>query len=149
MTGLKGSRLEGGSSLLGDHLRDRVGLLCGESALLEREGGSVAGGVDVGDAAHAAVHIDRQEALGVVGKAADGWAPQARQSDGPVGRQRRSGRELQGAVGKSGGQHREMQLDPARPQQVRHGFARLRSEHLERLLLAGHDERPLRQARTR
>ena len=54
--------------------RGGVGLLAGDPALLDREGGDVAGGVDVRHAVHACVVVDDEEALGVPG-AREGRAP--------------------------------------------------------------------------
>jgi len=51
------ARLDSRSQPCRDRLRRRVGLLGGQPALLEREGGDVAGRVDVGQGADHLVHV--------------------------------------------------------------------------------------------
>ena len=68
-----------------EQLGDRIGLLAGETALLDRERRAVAGGVDVGQAADATVLVDGDEAAVVAGDAADGDALDGRQRDDALG----------------------------------------------------------------
>src|SRR3954447_13213068 len=63
-----GLRFDRGASSRRDRLGGGVGLLAGEPALLDAMVGGVAGGVYVGRTGHAAVPIDRQESIGVVGE---------------------------------------------------------------------------------
>ena len=68
----------------GDRLGRSVGELGGDAALLDREGGDVPGGVDVVDAADAAVRVDRDKAIDGLRQAVDAWAAQSRQGDNAV-----------------------------------------------------------------
>ena len=77
--GMERLRLDVRTEGPGDVLRGRVGLLCAEAALLDREVGPVPCRVDVVDALDAAVLIDRQEAVLVGGEARQPRALQHRQ----------------------------------------------------------------------
>jgi hypothetical protein len=56
-----------------------------DAALLDREGGDVAGRVDVVDPEHAAVAVHRHEALDSLRDAVDPAADEARERHHPVG----------------------------------------------------------------
>ena len=66
-------------------LGDRVGLLAGQAALLDREVDGVSGGVDVGQPAHATAVVDRDEPVVVARHAEDARALEGRQRDDPFG----------------------------------------------------------------
>ena len=61
-----------------------VGLLGGDAAVLELEIGGVAGCVDPFEAAHLAVLIDGDEAVGRLGQAGQGWALELGERDHPI-----------------------------------------------------------------
>ena len=80
----------------GDRLGDGVGLLGGQAALLERERGDVARGVDVVDAGDPAVAVDRDEPVPSAGRPRMGW-PSGRAARRPGRRRRRRRRRGRGA----------------------------------------------------
>ena len=84
-TGRNGVGVDVGAGGGREQLGDRVGLLAGQPALLDGERRAVAGGVDVGQAADAAVLVDRDEAAVVAGHATDGDALDGRQRDDALG----------------------------------------------------------------
>ena len=69
----------------GDHLGHGVGLLGREAALLDREAGAVAGGVDVRRPRDTPMRVDRDESVGVRGDALEPRPEQRRQRDHAVG----------------------------------------------------------------
>ena len=76
-------RLGGGAQaeIRGHGFGRRIGLLGREAALLDRERGRVARGVDAARAGHAAVGVDRDEAVVVAGQALDPRALERGQGD--------------------------------------------------------------------
>ena len=59
-------RIELGAGIGGDRLGDRIGLLGGQPALLERERGHVARGVDAVSSGYTAVRVDGDEPVSVI-----------------------------------------------------------------------------------
>jgi hypothetical protein len=96
--GIERLRLDGGACLGRDHSRDDIRLLRGEAALLHGECRHVAGGVDVGDAFHAAVIVDPEEAFRVMREPVEVRAAKKRQRDHRVGRERLSRQQLEAAA---------------------------------------------------
>jgi hypothetical protein len=82
----------------GDGLGGGVGLLRGESALLDREGRCVACGVDARDPRDAAIGVDRQEPAAVGGQARKGRTLKQGNSDDDVGAEWRPGFDVKQAV---------------------------------------------------
>ena len=79
----------------GEQLGDRVGLLAGEAALLDRVRRAVPGCVDVEQAAYAPVLVDGNEAALVTGDAADLRTLDGRQRHDAFGLERRfAGQQL-------------------------------------------------------
>ena len=94
------ARLELGAGAGGDRLGGRVGLLGGDSALLEREAGRVARGPDVDLAVHLSEWVGREEARARRAESpSQARAFEPRQRHGAVGADRAAGRDRQLAVG--------------------------------------------------
>ena len=74
-----------GADLSRDRLGDRVGLLGGEAAVLDRVRGRVAGGEDVGASVDAAVLVDGDEPVVVVRQPGDARADELGQGHDHVG----------------------------------------------------------------
>ena len=70
-TGVNGSGFTGAPARAAMCGGGRVGLLAGDAALLDRERGDVAGGVDVGDALHARVGVGGRKPVRVGRQAGD------------------------------------------------------------------------------
>ena len=87
-----------GADGLGNRLGGSVGELGGDAALLDREVGDVAGGVDVVEAADAPVRVDRDEAVERLRQPVEARAAQPRQRDDAVGLDPALGHEPQLAV---------------------------------------------------
>ena len=75
---------DGRSSQRRDCVCGGVGLLGRDAAVLEPEIGGVAGCVDPFEAAHLAVLIDGDEAVGRLGQAGQGWALELGERDHPI-----------------------------------------------------------------
>ena len=124
-----------------DGLRDGVGLLGGEAAVLDREGGRVAGGEDVRAPAHVAVLVDGDVAVLVVRQAGDPGADQFGQRDNDVGDEARSAQQPESAVECRDGRGARDEFHPGVGERAAYSLARRGAEHLERLVLAGrHDD---------
>ena len=68
-----------------DRLRNRVRLLCGDTALLDRKRRDVAGRVDVSETGHAAMEIDRHRAVDRLRQSFEIHAPQPGECDHAIG----------------------------------------------------------------
>ena len=138
--GPEGLRLDRRSGARGDRLGDGVGLLGGEPALLDRERGPVAGGVDAVDAGHAAVLVDRDEALGVARDTRDVQSLQPRQADDAVDVDPpAAGIDDQVAV-LDGGVGGSDELDAGAVEELGDGVARRSAEDRDRPVLGGHED---------
>ena len=123
-----------------DRVGDGVGLLGGEAAVLDREGGRVAGRVDVAGADHAQVLVDGQVPLVVVREPGDARADQLGQRDGEVGVDQRAALEPDGAVEGAHGGGAGDQIDAGAVELGAHRLARGRAERLERRVLGRGDD---------
>ena len=107
----------------GDRLGGRVGLLGRDAALLDRERGDVAGGVDVDDVADAPVPVDGDEPVERLREAVEARAVQTRQRDDAIDLDPAVGQQAQLAVGEGGGVGGRDELDAGVLDQLADGVA--------------------------
>ncbi len=131
-----------GAGGLGNRLGRGVGELGGDAALLDREVGDVAGGVDVVEAADARVRVDRDEAVARLRQPVETWALQARQRDDAVDLEPALGHEPQRAVCELGRMGTGHERDAAFVEELADGVAAGTPKELQRLLF-GRDEHQL------
>ena len=128
-----------GAEAVGDLGSRRVGVLGREPALLDREGGAVAGGVDVLEPAHAAALVDRDEPGAVGGEAVDRGSVHHRQGDHlgpPQGVAPRGDDQLAVCLVHQG---LALELHPAHRQHLANRVARGWPEDRQRALLGGEE----------
>ena len=134
--------LQVGAGGLSDGFGGGVGALGCDAALLDGEVRDVAGGVDIVEAAHESVGVNRDEAVDRLRYAVEAQAVQPRQRDDAVGVDLAVGHESQFAVDEVGRIRRRHELDPAFVEQFSHGLAAGVSEEFQWRFL-GRDEREL------
>ena len=107
--------------------------------MLDREGGRVAGRVDVVAADHAAVLVDRQVAVVVRGKARDPGADELGQRHRDVRGQQPASGQAHGALDGPDGRGARHEVDAGAVERRADRLAGGRAERLERRVLAGGD----------